>query len=45
MKTNRLQSDTLALNSNTPSATLEDNLRILRLGYLLENARQSLEKI
>jgi DNA replication protein DnaC len=44
MKTNRLQSDTLAANTNTPSATLEDNLRTLRLGSLLENARQSAEQ-
>jgi len=44
MKTNRLQSDTLAANINTPSATLDDKLRILRLSYLLENARQSAEQ-
>src|ERR1700739_987699 len=44
MKTNRLQSDTLAPNTTIPSATLEDNLSSLRLGYLLENARQSAEQ-
>ncbi len=44
MKTNCLQSNTLPANTNTPSATLEDNLRTLRLGYLLENARQSAEQ-
>jgi hypothetical protein len=44
MKTNHPQSDTLAANTNTPSATLEDNLRALRLGYLLENARQSAQQ-
>src|SRR5258707_13483971 len=44
MKTNCLQSDTLPPSTNTPSATLEDNLRLLRLGYLLENARQSAEQ-
>ena len=45
MKTTQLQSDTLALNTTAAaSATLEDNLRTLRLGYLLENARQTAEQ-
>ena len=44
MKTNPLQSDTLAANTNTLTVTLEDNLRTLRLNYLLENARQSAEQ-
>lgn len=44
MKTHRLQSDTRAASTDTPSATLEDNLRTLRLGYLLGNARESAQQ-
>jgi DNA replication protein DnaC len=44
MKTNPLPSNTLAASPDTPSETLEDNLRSLRLGYLLENARQNAEQ-
>src|SRR5258708_15861775 len=44
MKTNCLQSDTLPPTTTTPIATLEDNLRLPRPRYLLENARQSAEQ-
>jgi hypothetical protein len=44
MKTNPLPSNTVVPNPDTPSTALEDNLRTLRLGYLLENARQSAEQ-
>ena len=44
MKTDSLPSKPLAASSDTPSNTLEDNLRTLRLGYLLENARESAQQ-
>lgn len=44
MKANPVQSDLLTPGANRPNAILEDNLRLLRLGYLFENARAEAEQ-